>query len=172
LQLLQKLAATLSDKDQKLMSHSLFLGVISDELGSAGPRDYLIRNLIGVDQERGAIAIGEHLRLGQRVQFHLRDARTSAEDLQMMLQRFASTEHAKTACGALLFSCLGRGKSLYGVADHDSNMFQRLVGDIPIGGFFCNGEIGPVAESTHVHGYTSAFGIFRPAHDPIDQGSH
>ena len=63
--------------------------------------------------------------------------------------------------GALLFSCAGRGMGLYGQADHDSNAFRRLVGDVPLGGFFCNGEIGPIQNATYLHGYTSAFAVFR-----------
>ena len=64
--------------------------------------------------------------------------------------------------GALLFSCLGRGAWLYGVPDHDSDAFRRHVGSVPLGGCFCNGEIGPVERRAFLHGYTSAFGLFRP----------
>lgn len=63
----------------------------------------------------------------------------------------------------MLFSCLGRGEGLYGVPDHDTAVFSRMIGPLPIGGFFCDGEIGPVEGATYVHGYTSCFGIFRPA---------
>ena len=96
-------------------------------------------------------------------QFHLRDAKTSAEDLAELLGRY------EKACGparpeaSLLFSCLGRGQFLYGQPDHDSDLFRRHFGAIPLGGFFCNGEIGPVHGTTFLHGYTSAFGLFRSA---------
>jgi small ligand-binding sensory domain FIST len=76
-----------------------------------------------------------------------------------MLARYASTG-AKPA-GALLFSCLGRGQALYGQPDHDSGVFRRHLGAVPLGGFFCNGEIGPVGGHAYVHGYTSAFAMFR-----------
>ena len=66
------------------------------------------------------------------------------------------------AAGALLFSCLGRGQGLFGQPDHDSRAFERALGPLPLAGFFCNGEIGPVEGKTFLHGYTSAFGIFRP----------
>jgi small ligand-binding sensory domain FIST len=93
------------------------------------------------------------------VQFHLRDARTSAEDLEAMLGHRAG---APAPAGALLFSCLGRGMHLYGRADHDTGAFRRHLGEVALGGFFCNGEIGPVEGATFLHGYTSAFGLFRP----------
>ena len=68
----------------------------------------------------------------------------------------------KDAGGALLFSCLGRGQGLYGVANHDSDLFCKHLGPRPLGGFFANGEIGPVAGQTFLPGYTRVFGIFRP----------
>jgi small ligand-binding sensory domain FIST len=164
LRVLQELAARLSAADRELMTHSLFLGLAMDELAlehRAG--EFLIRNLIGVDPEHGALAVGEQLRSGQCVQFHLRDARTSAADLEEVLGRYGQRGTAAQVEGALLFSCLGRGLHLYGRPDHDTEVFRRAVGEVPLGGFFCNGEIGPVAGKTHLHGYTSSFGLFRPA---------
>ncbi len=67
--------------------------------------------------------------------------------------------------GALLFSCLGRGEHLYGEPDHDSRAFVQEVGDVALGGFFCNGEIGPVGDTTYLHGYTSSFGLFHQEDD-------
>jgi small ligand-binding sensory domain FIST len=164
LQVIQELIPQLSEEDRRLMSQALFLGVVTDEVAAEhGPGEFLIRNLIGIDPQRGALAVGEQLRNGQTVQFHLRDAQTSAEDLTLLLERFARRSEPSGVAGALLFSCLGRGLYLYGHADHDTDLFRRHLGDVPLGGFFCNGEIGPVGASTHVHGYTSSFGIFRPA---------
>jgi small ligand-binding sensory domain FIST len=57
---------------------------------------------------------------------------------------------------------LGRVKRLYGESDHDSSLFKSVVGDIPVGGFFCNGEIGPVGGKTYLHGYTSSIAVFSP----------
>ena len=96
------------------------------------------------------------------VQFHLRDAETSAQDLAAMLDKYMGTAPPFSEAGALLFSCLGRGAMLYGSPDHDTDMFRDKVGQMPLTGFFCNGEIGPVGGSTYLHGYTSSFGIFRP----------
>ena len=50
---------------------------------------------------------------------------------------------------------------LYGSPDHDTDMFREKVGQMPLTGFFCNGEIGPVGGITFLHGYTSSFGVFR-----------
>jgi len=56
---------------------------------------------------------------------------------------------------------LGRGSHLYGQPDHDTDMFRRHLGEVPLGGFFCNGEIGDVHGRTYLHGYTSSFALFR-----------
>jgi small ligand-binding sensory domain FIST len=161
---LEELYAALPPKDRALMNHSLFLGIVMDPLKSTLTRgDFLIRNIMGVDAEKGILAVGAHLRPGQTVQFHLRDAETSAEDLQQMLSQHKTASDLVPPSGALLFSCLGRGAHLYGRPNHDTELFQKEMGRVPVGGFFCNGEIGPVGGATHLHGYTSCFGIFRDA---------
>ena len=124
--------------------------------------DFLIRNIIGMDPKSGAIGIGERLREGQIVQFHLRDAQTSAEDLTGLVNQYRDGQRGTRVAGGLLFSCLGRGMYLYGQPDHDTGIFRDALGEIPLGGFFCNGEIGPVQGATYLHGYTSSFGLFRP----------
>ena len=124
-----------------------------------------IRNIIGADQRSGALAIGEMLKEGQTVQFHLRDAETSEQDLDALLSKYSRENPIYQETGALLFSCLGRGSYLYGRPDHDTDIFRDKVGSMPLTGFFCNGEIGPVAGTTFLHGFTSSFGIFRPKID-------
>ena len=170
LEVLQELNGTLSDEDKKLIQSSLFLGIEMDPMKDNPQQgDFLIRNLMGVDRESGAVAIGALLRNGQLVQFHLRDKKMSAEDLDVMLTRYLNQGNAENAKGALLFSCLGRGEYLYGKPNHDTDMFQGKLGKIPLGGFFCNGEIGPVGKTTFLHGYTSSFGIFRSARRGADE---
>ena len=163
LNVLKDLFQTMNERDQALMQNSLFLGVVMDEfLESPKQGDFLIRNVVGMDARTGTLAIGETLKEGQMVQFHLRDADTSTADLTAVLERFAIDNRENQVQGALLFSCLGRGQYLYGRPNHDSDIFHEKLGEIPLGGFFCNGEIGPVSGTTFLHGYTSSFGIFRP----------
>ncbi|NIQ03413.1 MAG: hypothetical protein GWM98_26095 [Nitrospinaceae bacterium] len=164
LEILEEMVDSLTEYDRKLLRTSLFLGIEMDPLKEdPGQGDFLIRNLMGVDRETGSVSIGALLREGQLVQFHLRDRVMSAEDLKVMLSRYQSKGGWREAKGALLFSCLGRGEYLYGAPNHDSDVFKTKIGNIPLGGFFCNGEIGPVGRATFLHGYTSSFGIFRPS---------
>ncbi len=163
MEVLRNLLQTLPDRDQDLIRHSLFLGVVMDELiDNPVQGDFLIRNVVGMDQSTGGLAIGEMLKEGQLVQFHLRDAETSSDDLQAVLSRYADEHRENDIPGALLFSCLGRGEYLYGKPNHDTDLFRDKLGDVPLGGFFCNGEIGQVSGTTFLHGYTSSFGLFRP----------
>ncbi|MCC6848874.1 MAG: FIST C-terminal domain-containing protein [Deltaproteobacteria bacterium] len=160
LAVLQQLVAEADARDRQLFASSLFLGVVMQEQEAYRQGDFLIRNLLGIDGKSGAIAVGAALRTGMVVQFHLRDAATSAQDLDAVLSRYGEDPHERPA-GSLIFSCLGRGEQLYGTPDHDTRTFQRHLGRVPLGGFFCNGEIGPVHGRTFLHGYTSAFGVFR-----------
>ena len=159
---LRELFESLDERDQTLFRHSLFVGLEMQKDQVEVPRgEFLVRNLLGMDPTSGGLAVGAQIQPWQVVQFLLRDARTAAEDLAMLLDRYRGG--GAHPSGALLFSCLGRGMHLYGRPDHDTGLFHERLGRIPLGGFFCNGEIGPVGGSTFLHGYTSAFGLFRPA---------
>jgi len=163
LAIINDLYGKLDGRDQELLRHSLFVGIaMQDARQEYRQGDFLIRNIIGLDQDSGAVAIGAVPQENSIVQFHLRDARTSAEDLEALLSRFDHLPPSARPLGSLLFSCLGRGSALYGQPNHDTHAFLRHVGDIPLGGFFCNGEIGPVQGATFLHGYTSAFALFKP----------
>lgn len=160
-EVLTELYAAHGPRDRELMQHSLFLGLDLSGACEGHAHDFLVRNLMGVDPTTGAVMVGAGLHPGQVVQFMLRDARTAEEDLQRHLDRARRDRAAGRPAGALLFSCTGRGAGLFGCADHDTGLFVERLGKVPLGGFFCNGEIGPVAGRTFLHGYTSAFALFR-----------
>lgn len=146
--------------DRELFSQSLHLGVVMrSEASEVGPGDFLIRGILGMDPKSGALWVSANMPPNSVVQFHLRDAATSAMDLERTLTTYKASHRVAPDAGALLFSCNGRGIGLYGQADHDSNAFRRLVADVPIGGLFCSGEIGPIHNATFLHGYTSAFAV-------------
>jgi len=153
----------LSPEDRELAQRgSVFLGLAMNEMRPAfGSGDFLIRNIVGIDPEQGAIAIADHIQVGQTVQFQLRDPSTSRQELRRLLAQVAHG-HGGPPVGGLLFNCTGRGKSLYGLSHQDVKTIQMVNGKLPIGGFFCNGEIGPVGGTNFLHGYTASLGLFRP----------
>jgi small ligand-binding sensory domain FIST len=164
LEALQLVFADMNEEERELAQRALFIGVAQSGFKETLERgDFLIRNLVGVDPRIGAIAIADKVRIGQRIQFHLRDQQAAIDDLELVLRRYShhSSERSSSPMGALMFTCNGRGTGLYNEPDYDSKLFQQFVGPIPVGGFFCSGEIGPVSGSTFLHGFTSVFGIFR-----------
>ncbi len=168
LHLLQEIMRACSEEERDLVrSNALFIGLLADEFKSKPQHgDFLIRNLAGVDPRTGSLAIGQNLRMGQTMQFHVKDRNTSREDLLILLKNYIDQAGASTVEGILLFSCLGRGQYFYGVPNHDTACIQSQLGALPLGGFFCNGEIGPLGRTTYLHGYTSVIGLFRPLYNP------
>ncbi|MCA9522518.1 MAG: FIST C-terminal domain-containing protein [Myxococcales bacterium] len=165
---LETLFQTLSREDQELVQSSLFLGLVMKiDQQVYGQGDFLIRNIVGLDSAASAIAVAAMLEPNQVVQFHLRDKETSADDLRLWLARWRDENPGAAPSGALMFSCLGRGTYLYGESGFETRLIHELFADLPIVGFFCNGEIGQVGGSTYLHGYTSALALLRPrsAHD-------
>lgn len=157
---LRELFESLSIGDRALFQSSLFLGASFDDKREYRRGDFLIRNIAGLQREGGqGLYVAADLSDYAVVQFHVRDAKTSSEELETLLRR--EREERGAAEGALLFSCLGRGQGLYGVPNHDSDAFHRELGEAPLGGFFCNGEIGPIRGRTFLHTYTSSFALFR-----------
>jgi small ligand-binding sensory domain FIST len=154
----EELYTTASERDQLLMRRGLHVGQATTELKpDLGRGDFVIRNLVEIDRDTGAIAISDMAEVGQTVQFQVRDAESAREDLRAMLE----PERADPVAGALLFSCNGRGQGLFGQPDHDVGAVRRAFGDIPVAGFFAAGELGPIAGRNFVHGFTASILLFR-----------
>jgi small ligand-binding sensory domain FIST len=138
--------------------NNLFLGLaVSEYIEDFKQGDFLIRNILGADPQIGALAVGAYPRVGQTVQFQLRDSKSAREDL--ILASEAVKRRMFGPIGILLFSCAGRGRGLFGTSDHDAGTLAYILGDLPLAGFFCNGEIGPVGAKTFLHGYTASAAV-------------
>jgi small ligand-binding sensory domain FIST len=160
LSVLQELWQSLDERDKKLFQQGLHVGRVINEYQSDFQRgDFLIRNVIGLDRTTGALAITDRVRVGQTLQFQVRDAATADEDLHALLQ-FDLVAHVKPPVSALLFSCNGRGSRLFGVADHDVGVLRAEAGPIPVAGFFAQGELGPVGGQNFIHGFTASVALF------------
>ena len=160
LQRLREIVEGLPPGDQELVSHGLQIGIVVDEhLAAPGQGDFMIRGLLGADQSTGAIKIGEVVEVGATVQFQVRDVAGADKDLRLALER-AAAQLPGRAAGALLFTCNGRGRRMFGVADHDASTIEELLGGIPLAGFFAAGEIGPIAGRNALHGFTASMALF------------
>jgi small ligand-binding sensory domain FIST len=154
----QEVYAGLSPEDQERVRSGLHLGQVIDEYReSFGRGDFLVRNVLGADRE-GGIAVGDLVRVGRTVQFHVRDAESADEDLRHLADAAAGAE---PVAGALLFTCNGRGSRLFAGPDHDVSALRERIGPVPIAGFFARGEIGPIGGHNFVHGFTASVALFR-----------
>lgn len=154
--------------DRRLMERGLHVGIVADEYRDRfDTGDFLVRAVLGADEDTGAVAVGDHVNVGQVVQFQVRDAASAHDDLVRTLEGHDS------AAGALLFTCNGRGLGFFGEQDHDARLVSERLGD-RIAGAFCAGEIGPVGTGSHVHGFTASLAVFRNAGETHEQsgGNH
>jgi small ligand-binding sensory domain FIST len=159
LERLQELFGTLPERDRLLVHRGLNLGIAMNEYQEKFQRgDFLISNVIGADQETGAIGIGNLVRTGQTVQFHVRDADTADEELVHLLERYTANDTEYDA--ALLFSCNGRGTRLFSEPHHDAQAIRDACGPLPLAGFFAQGELGPVGRKNYIHGFTASVALF------------
>jgi small ligand-binding sensory domain FIST len=166
LERLRELAASVPDRDRELLSHGVHVGKVIDEYRAELRRgDFLIRGVVGADRETGAMAIGDQVEAGQTVQFHVRDADSADEDLRQALEGELEALGGRNAAGALLFTCNGRGSRLFPEPDHDAALLAKMLGDVPVAGFFCAGELGPVGGKNFLHGFTASIALFPDARE-------
>jgi small ligand-binding sensory domain FIST len=162
LERLREIYAELDHTDRVLVRTSLHVGRVANEYQEAFQQgDFLVRTVAGADPDSGVLAIGDLVRVGQTMQFHVRDAASAHDDLVTLLDR----ERARTGrpAGALVFTCNGRGSRLFSTPNHDATCLQEMLGPLPTAGFFAQGEIGPIGKRTFVHGFTASIALFEPA---------
>lgn len=130
----------------------LFVGLPTRD---SDTEDYLVRHIVGVDPDSKLIAVGDYVEAGQPLMFCRRDSRSAVEDMQRMLDALKASL-AGPPRGALYFSCLGRGASMFGETDAELRMIRDVLGDFPLVGFSANGEIS----RNRLYGYTGVLTVF------------
>ena len=162
LSVLQDTFNGLTEPEKARAGGNIFVGLAVNEYQEEHRRgDFLVRNLLGADPNSGVVAVGARVRVGQTLQFQFRDGPAAAEDLATLLARSQAHLAGQEVAAACLCSCAGRGRGLFGKRHQDAQAVRRgLREGLPVAGFFCNGEIGPVGDRNFVHGYTAAVGLF------------
>jgi small ligand-binding sensory domain FIST len=157
---LREIFDTLPTREQRLVQRALHVGrVVSEYQDRFAQGDFLVRNVVGIDANSGAIAIGDYIRPGQTVQFHIRDQEAADAELVQLLAA-ARADCGATPAGALLFTCNGRGTRMFTQPHHDADAIARAFGPIPLAGFFAQGELGPIGRQNFIHGFTASIGLF------------
>ena len=158
---LKEIFDSLPTSEQRLVQTALHVGrVVSEYRDHFEQGDFLVRNVVGIDPGTGAIAVGDYLRPGQTVQFHVRDKEAADGELKQLL---AAAHHTSPApAGALVFTCNGRGTRMFGEPHHDAGCLAQAFGQLPAAGFFAAGEIGPIGPQNFTHGFTASIALFEP----------
>jgi small ligand-binding sensory domain FIST len=161
LQMVEQIVAELSPRERVIVATGLLIGIVID---SGKPEyeqgDFLVRGILGADPENGALIVGAAVHEGQIVRLHARDARSADDDLRRALQLHTDALDGKPPAGALLFSCNGRGRAMFGTPDHDASVVDRELQGAPAAGFFAAGEIGPIGGRSFLHGFTATLAVF------------
>jgi small ligand-binding sensory domain FIST len=157
---LREAIGELPSDERALAASGLLLGIVIDANQPEYERgDFLVRGILGADHDSGAITVGESVRVGQVVRMHVRDGASADEDLREVLDRELG-ELSVPPAGALMFTCNGRGKGMFGIPDHDATTLSEAMSGAPAAGFFCAGEIGPVGTRNFLHGFTATVAVF------------
>ena len=161
---LERLREALEDlgtAERHMVAGGLLLGVVIDG-GKPEYRhgDFLVRALLGADPDSGTVAVGAPVEPGTVVRLHARDADTADRDLREALGLRVAALGGAAPAGALVFTCNGRGRSMFGVADHDADALTDELAGAPAAGFFAAGEIGPVGGDPFLHGFTATVAVF------------
>lgn len=149
----------LSDGEKAGAKGNLLAGLAGTEyVDDFKSGDFLVRNIIGADPDSGAVVIGGIPRVGQTLQYQLRDKKSAHRELEDAL-RGAAHEFGRPVA-SLLFSCAGRGSQFFGSKSHDAGLMETAFGQHPSAGFFCNGEIAPLGGKNYIHSYTVSCAVF------------
>ena len=163
LERVQEVLGRLDPNELAMVRQGLHLGRVVDEHKDEYERgDFLVRNVVGVDQQAGALVVGDDVQVGTTVQLHVRDAGSADEDLASLLG-------GVSADGALLFTCNGRGTALFGEADHDATLVTDAL-RAPVAGMSCAGELGPIGGRSFLHGFTASVVLFSEPGSAPDPG--
>ncbi len=156
----QKMIRSLTPRDQDLLGDSLCLGIVVNEYqDSFGRGDFLVRSVFGAEPNTGAVVVGDRVRVGQTVQYHLRDAHSADVELREMMAEVFKQEAAPI--GGFIFTCNGRGLRLFDSPNHDVRSVLKAVPETPLAGFFAQGELGPIGGKSFIHGHTASIVLFR-----------
>jgi small ligand-binding sensory domain FIST len=138
----------------------LFVGLPADRNeNSVAAGKYLVRNIIGLDPEKGFLGVADAVREGQAMIFAFRDGERAREDLNQMLARQAESLRGEKPAFGLYFNCCARGASLYGIPGIDSAYIRQSLGDFPLIGMFGGYELAPLGGANRVFAYTGVLAL-------------
>lgn len=141
-------------RDLARIAGYIFVGLPRE---GAEPDDYTVRSIMGMDESHGLIAITDVPEPGRSLIFTRRDRDGAVEDLDRMLAKLTRRLDGRKPRGALYVSCIARGPNLFGDGNREITQVQAHLGpDVPVVGFFANGEIS----HDRLYGFTGVLTLF------------
>ena len=138
----------------------LFVGLPSNrEENNVAAGKYLVRNIVGLDGEKGILGVADYVSEGESMIFAMRDGQRAREDLDQMLRRQIEKLNGRKPGFGLYFNCCARGNSLYGIPGIDSAYIRRALGDFPLIGMFGGYELAPLGRANHLFAYTGVLAL-------------
>jgi len=116
--------------------------------------DYLVRNLTGIDTDKGWLGVGHSVIAGDRIQFCRRDHDAAVKDLKRMLADVKRRSDSAPRAW-LYYACVARGPNLFGSESEELRLIRDELGEFPLVGFFANGEIS----HDRLYGYTGVLAL-------------
>jgi small ligand-binding sensory domain FIST len=133
----------------------LFVGLLPDpDAPRVESGEYLVRNIVTADPDTGVLAIADTVEEGQHIVFVVREPAAARQDLAAMLEQVSDRRTGLDYRFGLYFNCLARGRSLYQEGGIDSALLAEALPGVPLLGFFCNAEIGPIRGQNRLFTYT------------------
>ncbi|MGF1624549.1 MAG: FIST N-terminal domain-containing protein [Alphaproteobacteria bacterium] len=117
--------------------------------------EYLVRNILAVDPDRGLIVLGDVMTNGGSLLFCRRDRAAAVTDMRAMLDELGGRLPG-TPRAVVYVTCVARGPNLFGERSEEVSLIHEALGPVPLIGFFANGEIF----NGRLHGYTGVITVF------------
>jgi small ligand-binding sensory domain FIST len=160
---LQEAVRSYGSIDTLLAEGRLYAGIAdAAAVSTNGASAFRMHKLLNMNRTLGALAVGGGMRVGQTVQFHLRDREAANEGWRSALNAL-DCEVDMASSGALLFTCVGRGRRMFPQPHHDIALMHERFGTIPIGGCFAQGEIGSNGKTSYLHNFAASAALFTAA---------
>ncbi|MCB9990154.1 MAG: FIST C-terminal domain-containing protein [Rhodospirillales bacterium] len=152
-----------SGEDKATDQEKLFRGEVHVAFPVPGSdtQDYLVRNAMGIDPDKGWIAVAHQAGNGEQMMFVHRDHETVRADLSRKLlelrDRITAEQGVFAPQGALYISCVARTMSDFGDGTGgEMRLVREIIGDVPLAGFYADGEIS----NDRLYGYTALLILF------------
>jgi small ligand-binding sensory domain FIST len=141
--------------DLRRAAQFLLVALPRDPDAPLAPGGYLVRHIVGFDEEQRAFAIPDDIQAGSAIAFAQREPDAAREDLKAMLDQIGGESPGL----GLYFNCCARGSEFFGFSGLEAGYLEHAFPDAPIAGVFGSCEIGPIAGVSELLTYTGVLAL-------------